>query len=77
MSRLSPAAADYLAVRRALGFKLEGYDRLLEDFLDCLERSGATTITVQAALAWATGSVDASPRRWCRWTPKSGQSQTG
>ena len=33
MNRLRQAAADYLAVRRALGFKLRGHDRLLADYL--------------------------------------------
>ena len=58
------AAIDYLAVRRALGFKLHGHDRLLDDFLDHLEQSGATAITSVAALAWATGRPDASPTQW-------------
>lgn len=58
------SAVDYLSVRRALGFKLRGHDRLLADFLDHLERSGATAFTSQAALAWATGLPDASPTQW-------------
>lgn len=64
MSRLRQAAADYLAVRRALGFKLCGYDRMLEDFLDHLERSGETTLTVQAAVTWTTVPVDGSRSYW-------------
>jgi integrase len=65
MSRqLRQAAADYLAIRRGLGFKLQGYDRLLADFLGYLERSGASTITVQAAVAWATAPAGASAGRW-------------
>lgn len=64
MSRLRQAAADYLAVRRALGFKLSGYDSMLEDFLDHLERSEETTVTVQAALAWAIAPADGSCSYW-------------
>lgn len=64
MNELRQAAAEYLAVRRALGFKLRGHDRLLDDFLDHLERSGATTITVGAAVAWATAAAGVSPVRW-------------
>jgi integrase/recombinase XerD len=64
MTRFRQAAAEYLAVRRALGFKLKGYDRLLEDFLDYLERCGATTVTVQAAAAWATGPAGVTTGRW-------------
>ena len=32
MNSLSEEAADYLMIRRALGFKLRGHDRLLADF---------------------------------------------
>jgi integrase len=66
VSRLRQAATEYLAVRRALGFKLRGHDRLLGDFLDHIELSGATTITVGAALAWATAPADVSPVRWAQ-----------
>jgi integrase len=62
--RFRQAAADYLAIRRGLGFKLQGYDRLLADFLGYLERSGASAITVQAAVAWATAPAGASAGRW-------------
>lgn len=64
MTRLRRAAAEYLAVRRALGFKLRGHDRLLADFIDHLERTGTATITVSAASAWATAPTDTSPVRW-------------
>ena len=45
MNELRQQATDYLHIRRALGFKLRGHDRLLEDFIDYLERAGSTTIT--------------------------------
>lgn len=64
MTSYQQAAIDYLTVRRALGFKLRGHDRLLVDFLDRLEDSAATTITCTAALAWATGRPEASPTQW-------------
>lgn len=41
---------DYLAMRRALGFKLEGTGRLLFAFADHLERCQAQTVTVEHAL---------------------------
>jgi integrase len=41
-------------VRRALGYKLEGTERLLGQFLDYLDANGADRITVEHALAWAT-----------------------
>ena len=64
MKSRQQAAIDYLAVRRALGFKLLGHDRLLVDFLDFLEDSGTATMTCAAALAWATGRPSASPTQW-------------
>lgn len=41
MSRLSGHAADYLELRRALGFKLEKEGRLLPDFAAFAEAAGA------------------------------------
>jgi integrase len=64
MSDLHRAAADYLAVRRALGFKLRGHDRLLGDFTDFLEGAGAATITAELAVRWATAPVGVQPVRW-------------
>jgi integrase len=54
MSELRQTATDYLAIRRALGFKLREHDRLLDGFLTYLEASAATTITVTDVVAWAT-----------------------
>jgi len=54
MSRLDPALADYLALRRSLGFRLERAAKLLAQFTAYLDAQGANTITVAAALAWAT-----------------------
>jgi integrase len=62
MSALSEAVQDYLAVRRSLGFKLTAYGRLLDDFVGYLEATGATTVTTQAAVAWATCPPQAAPR---------------
>lgn len=64
MIALRKAATEYLAIRRGLGFKLRGHDRLLDDFIDYLERSGLDAVTVGAALAWATGPSSVSPIRW-------------
>ncbi len=54
MSRLRGALADYLAVRRALGFKLARQEKLLGQFVDYLERAGQEVLGVEHALAWAT-----------------------
>lgn len=61
MSRLSSHVQDYLALRRSLGFALEGIDRLLLDFVSYLEDGGLDTVTTQAALAWATRPAGAHP----------------
>jgi site-specific recombinase XerD len=64
MSDLRQAVADYLAVRHALGFQLRGYDRLLGDLVDDLERARASTPTTELAVAWATKPAGAQPFRW-------------
>ena len=54
MSDLSNALGDYLELRRSLGYKLERAGQVLSEFVDCLEDAGAETVTVEAAVAWAT-----------------------
>lgn len=54
MSRpLRNALADYLAMRRALGYRLARPEKLLGQFLDYLDQAGAQTVTVELALSWA------------------------
>ena len=55
---------DYLAMRRSLGFKLHGDGRMLADFAARLDDAGQATITISAALAWATESQQAAPAHW-------------
>ncbi len=60
MSSLRPAVGDYLAMRRALGFKLTREETLLPRFADFIQDRGEQHVSVDAALAWATlpaGSV--------------------
>lgn len=61
MSALHAHVADYLRLRRALGFKLErpGYD--LPQFVSWLEANKIETITVDAAIAWARLPEHAQP----------------
>ena len=61
MSSLRTAAGDYLAMRRALGFKLGLQGRLLMQFIDYLEDCGLETVTAEAAMAWATAPGGATP----------------
>ena len=54
MSSLRPAVGDYLAMRRALGFKLDRAETLLPRFADFIQDRGERHVTVDAAVAWAT-----------------------
>lgn len=54
MNDLTGALADYLAVRRSLGYKLENAARLLAQFVLYLQEHDERTITTELALAWAT-----------------------
>jgi integrase len=54
MSGLRESMAEYLAARRALGYQLDGTERLLRQFLDHLDATGAEQITVERAVTWAT-----------------------
>ena len=64
MIELREALADYLRIRRRLGFKLKADQRLLEDFVGFLEQAGAELITTELAVMWAKLPVDARPHRW-------------
>jgi len=54
VSGLRGAVADYLTVRRTLGFKLAGAGLLLEQFVAFADAAGTDTITTQLAVQWAT-----------------------
>jgi integrase/recombinase XerD len=54
MSDLQQALRDYLALRRALGFKLERYGMLLPGFVASVDASGSPAITTALAVTWAT-----------------------
>ena len=57
MSTLRAAAEDYLAMRRALGFKLTTQGRQLMSFIEFCEARGAGHVATELALAWATQTV--------------------
>jgi integrase len=61
---LRAALADYLALRRALGYRLARPEKLLGQFLDHLDRIGQSRITVAAALDWARLPADGNPNWW-------------
>ncbi len=55
---------DYLALRRALGYQLARPEKLLGQFLDHLQRSGQSRITVEAALDWARLPAGGTSNWW-------------
>ena len=56
--------SDYLALRRALGYRLARPEKLLGQFLDHLEHLGETTITAAAALDWARQPANGDSNWW-------------
>ncbi len=62
MTTLQQHAADYLRIRRALGFKLERAEKLLAQYLAFLDANGQDRVTIANALAWTRlpGNVSAS-----------------
>ncbi len=60
MTGLVGAAEEYLALRRSVGFKLNGAGPLLSDFASYLASNGAETITTEVALTWALRSPSPS-----------------
>jgi len=61
MTTIRLAAESYLALRRSLGFKLDVPGRLLLQYSSFLDDAGASHITIESALAWATMPADAQP----------------
>jgi integrase len=64
MSELALHLADYLALRRALGFKLEREGTELPQLVAYLEVAGAATLTADLAIAWARLPQHVQPIRW-------------
>jgi integrase len=62
MTALKAALADYLALRRSLGYKLERGSELLTDFVAYLDQQGADHVTVELAVIWATLPVNPESR---------------
>jgi integrase/recombinase XerD len=64
VSALRAALDDYLRIRRRLGFAMPQDGRMLEGFVEFLDRAGAQRITTESALAWARLPVDVHPFTW-------------
>jgi integrase/recombinase XerD len=54
VTSLEERLAGYLAMRRALGYRLARAEKLLAQFIAWLNERGEQTITTASALAWAT-----------------------
>ncbi len=61
---LRDALGDYLALRRALGYRLDRPEKLLNQFLTHLEATGQEVVTVAAALAWAQLPSNGASNWW-------------
>lgn len=64
MSKLDVALNEYLSIRRALGFELREVAGCLRNFVAFLETEGASYITTEMALRWATQPAKAQPVTW-------------
>jgi len=64
MNPLRQAVEDYLAMRRALGFKLRLAAGMLREFASLAEAERASHITTALALRWATQPVGVQPAQW-------------
>ena len=66
MTTLRALLREYLAVRRALGYKLTQHERMLKAFVAFTQRARATSITTELALKWATEPATARPCWWAK-----------
>lgn len=62
MQNLPALVEDYLRVRRALGYTLEGTERVLGRFLAYLDARGACRVSVVDAVGFATAPPNVAPR---------------
>jgi integrase len=66
MKSLAQAVADYLALRRSLGFKLREYGDCLHEFVSFVEKNGSSHMTNKLAVEYATQRQDEKPVSWSR-----------
>ncbi len=64
MTPLDQALKDYIAIRRGLGFQLRLPASSLRNFVAFLQAEGASYITTELALRWATQPMEAQPFTW-------------
>ncbi len=63
---LSRSVEEYLALRRALGFKLRHETWFLPDFVTFLAAHGSSVVTTELAVRWAQQPSGTSLRWWAR-----------
>jgi len=61
---LRDALADYLALRRALGYRLDRPEKLLNQFLSYLEAAGQHVVSVEHALEWSQLPSNGASNWW-------------
>ncbi|MGH9245492.1 MAG: hypothetical protein ACRD29_14490 [Acidimicrobiales bacterium] len=64
MTEFRSAVADYLATRRAMGYKLAYQGQMLEQFATYLDAAATEHLTTAHALRWARQPQDAAPVWW-------------
>ena len=64
MSGLDAALNEYLTIRRALGFELREVAGCLRNFIAFLQAEGASCITTELSLRWATRPAETEPATW-------------
>ncbi len=66
MTPLRETLEEYLTLRRWLGSDLQGAGARLRRFVEFLEREGASVITADLALRWATAAAGATAATWAQ-----------
>ncbi len=66
MSSLRQSLHAYLELRQAMGCKVQNACTLLPQFVAFLEDQGATFITTDEAVRWATQPQHVQPAAWAR-----------
>jgi integrase/recombinase XerD len=66
MKPLNQAVADYLALRRSLGFKLREYGECLREFVSFLKSNGSLRVTNKLAVEYASQRQYEKPVSWSR-----------
>ena len=64
MTDYRAAAADYLATRRAMGYKLFYQGQMLTQFVAYLDAVGAERLTIEYAVAWARQPAHGAAAWW-------------